>query len=157
MNIREIIVNSVPKSFEKFRNFKNILYNNLLKSYKILITITNDFIFGRENMEIIYKVRNQEIIDGEYLNSKLIEEVKFVEIYNNFSKIIEEIKFQIQIINKNITLTVSKMILENIEQSLAIFYNELNKSPEKYSVILHIILTENENKNLNNMMKSLLD
>ena len=156
LNIREIILNSVPKSSEKFRNFKNILYNNLLKGYKILITITNDFVFGRENMEIIYKVRSNEIIDNEFLSSKQINESKFIEVYTNFSKIIEEIKLQIQIIDSNIALTVSKMILENIEQSLLVFESEFLKLPDKFSNILKILLSEKANKNLINIMKNLL-
>ena len=147
LNIREIILNSVPKSSEKFRNFKNILYNNLLKGYKILITITNDFVFGRENMEII---------DNEFLSSKQINESKFIEVYTNFSKIIEEIKLQIQIIDSNIALTVSKMILENIEQSLLVFESEFLKLPDKFSNILKILLSEKANKNLINIMKNLL-
>jgi len=146
----------VPKSSEKFRNFKNILYNNLLKGYKILITITNDFVFGRENMEIIYKVRSNEIIDNEFLSSKQINESKFIEVYTNFSKIIEEIKLQIQIIDSNIALTVSKMILENIEQSLLVFESEFLKLPDKFSNILKILLSEKANKNLINIMKNLL-
>jgi hypothetical protein len=154
--LKEIILNSVPKSSEKFRNFKNILYNNLLKSYKILITITNDYVFGRENMEIIYKVRNNETIDEEYLNSKESDDNKFTEIYNNFSKIIEEIKLQIQIIDKNIAMTVSKMILENIEQSLLIFETEFSKKREKFATTLNIISSENTNKNLSSIMKNLL-
>ena len=156
LNIREIILNSVPKSSEKFRNFKNILYNNLLKGYKILITITNDFVFGRENMEIIYKVRSNEIIDNEFLSSKQINESKFIEVYTNFYKIIEEIKLQIQIIDSNIALTVSKMILENIEQSLLVFESEFLKLPDKFSNILKILLSEKANKNLINIMKNLL-
>ena len=146
----------MPKSSEKFRNFKNILYNNLLKGYKILITITNDFVFGRENMEIIYKVRSNEIIDNEFLSSKQINESKFIEVYTNFSKIIEEIKLQIQIIDSNIALTVSKMILENIEQSLLVFESEFLKLPDKFSNILKILLSEKANKNLINIMKNLL-
>lgn len=149
-------MNSIPKSSEKFRNFKNILYNNLLKSYKILITITNDYVFGRDNMEIIYKVRSNELIDNDYLNSKHIDESKFTEIYNNFSKIIEEIKLQIQIIDQNIAMTVSKMILENVEQSLLIFENEFSKNREKFATTLNIISSENTNKNLSSIMKNLL-
>ena len=149
-------MNSIPKSSEKFRNFKNILYNNLLKSYKILITITNDYVFGRDNMEIIYKVRSNELIDNDYLNSKNIDESKFTEIYNNFSKIIEEIKLQIQLIDQNIAMTVSKMILENVEQSLLIFENEFSKIREKFATTLNIISSENTNKNLSSIMKNLL-
>ena len=121
-----------------------------------MITITNDYVFGRENMEIIYKVRNNETIDEEYLNSKESDEIKFTEIYNNFSKIIEEIKLQIQIIDKNIAVTVSKMILENIEQSLLIFETEFSKKREKFATTLNIISSENTNKNLSSIMKNLL-
>ena len=107
-------------------------------------------------MEIIYKVRSNEIIDNEFLSSKQINESKFIEVYTNFSKIIEEIKLQIQIIDSNIALTVSKMILENIEQSLLVFESEFLKLPDKFSNILKILLSEKANKNLINIMKNLL-
>ena len=107
-------------------------------------------------MEIIYKVRINEIIDSEFLSSKKVDEVKFTELYTNFTKIIEEIKLQIQIIDNNIALTVSKMILENIEQSLLVFECELSKLPERFSNILQILACEKTNRNLINIMKNLL-
>jgi hypothetical protein len=147
-------MNSIPKSSEKFRNFKSILYNNLLKGYKILITITNEYVFGRDNMEIIYKIRNNETLDNLYFETKQVNEEKFADLYNNFTKIIDEIKMQVQIIDTNITMILSKMILENVEQSLLNFETEFAKLPDKFSNVLKIIKSESTNKNLISIMKN---
>jgi hypothetical protein len=115
-NIKDIIVNSAPKVFDKTRDFKKILYNNLLKSYKILINIVNENLFGRNLMDIVYKIRNKEKIDN--IEDKIKVET-FQELYTSFEKIILEVKTQIKTIDTAIAEKIISMIVENINNIIS--------------------------------------
>jgi hypothetical protein len=153
-DFKDILVNSSPKISNRTRDFKKILYNNLLKSYKILINIVNEFVFKRDIMEVVYKIRNKEIIDEKYLNEKIKADV-FSDFYTSFEKIILEIKSQIKIIDSAIAEKIVLMILENINNIIAQIRTETFKY--EHLPINAILQSETVNHNLNSLKDSLFE
>jgi hypothetical protein len=154
-NLKDIIINSAPKISNISRDFKKILYNNLLKSYKILINLVNEFVFKREIMEVVYKIRNKETTSEKFLSEKIKQE-NFTELYNNFEKITLEIKSQIKIIDKPIAEKIISMILENINNIISQIKTETFKY-EKLTEINSILQSESVNHNLITLKDSLFE
>jgi len=156
LNIREVIANSIPKIFNQSRDFKKILYNHLIKSYSILVNIINELIFGREIMEVVYKIRKKEDISSEYFETRLLEKKnKFEEIYINFEKIVKEIKEQLFVIDEIIGKKILQMGIENISGILMQLEEEIGKNDErKFEQISNIIESELKNKNLEKLLET---
>lgn len=128
ISIKEMIINSAPKIYDNTRDFKKILFNNLLKSYKILINIVNNFIFEKDNIDLVFKIRNKEKIEEKSFEGIIGRNYdNFLDIYMKFDTILQEIKNQIFIVDENISEKLSSMILDNCYNILRVLKDELNK------------------------------
>lgn len=125
-SIKDMIFNSAMKVYDKTRDYKKILYNNLIKSYKILINLVNEFLFGRSLMDLVHKLRKKETIEENVVSEKLNEKKECVIlIKENFKKIIQELKTQIKIIDEKISEKLAATIIENVNNNLNLFRNHL--------------------------------
>ena len=130
-SFKEIIFNSAMKVYDKTRDYKKILYNNLLKSYKILINLVNEFIFGRDLMDLIYKMRKKETLDNNIFQERITQRKENLsKTEENFKKIIQELNNQIKIIDPKIAEKLSSTILENINNILNLFRVVIANSQE---------------------------
>jgi hypothetical protein len=128
LSIKDMIINSAPKIYEGTRDFKKILFNNLLKSYKLLINIVNNYIFGKENIDLILKIRNKEKIEDNLFEEKIGRNYDMIsDIYMKFDTVLNEIKNQILIVDENIAEKLSSMIMDNCYNILRVLRDELNK------------------------------
>lgn len=131
LSIKDMIINSAPKIYEGTRDFKKILFNNLLKSYKILINIVNCNIFGKEIIDLIFKIRNREIIEDKLFEDVIGRNYDLLsDIYMKFDSILNEIKNQIFIVDENIAEKLSGMIMDNCYSILKVIKDELKKKLE---------------------------
>ena len=123
-------MNSGLNVFDKSLNFTKILDNNYLKSYKILINLTNEYILTRDVMDIVYKIRNGETIEVSFLNAKLSQDKRILfekEFYEKCDKILNEVQNQISLIDKNIAVQLAVTIYDSICNIITQLRNELNK------------------------------
>jgi hypothetical protein len=157
LNIKDILVNSAPKLYDKTRDFKKILLNNLLKAYKILINLVNENIFGRDIMDVVYKIRNKETIDEKLMDLRVKDKKEFLcEMYTRFEKIISELKSQIRLIDVTISNKLSGMIIENITNITNMLHKEVSKfKSQEYEEISAILDWEVVSQNLNNIKISI--
>lgn len=157
LNIKDILVNSAPKLYDKTRDFKKILLNNLLKAYKILINLVNENIFGREIMDVVYKLRNKETIDEKLIDMRIKDKKEFLcDLYSRFEKNIHELKSQIRLIDVTISNKLSGMIIENITNITNMLHKEVSKyKSQEYEEISAILDWEVVSQNLNNIKISI--
>jgi hypothetical protein len=121
-SFKDMIFNSAMNVYDKTRDYKKILYNNLLKSYKILINLVNEFIFGRDLMDLVYKMRKKESLDDSIFQERIKQRKENLLLTEeNFKKIIQELNNQIKIIDPKIAEKLSLTILENINNILNLF------------------------------------
>lgn len=156
-NIKEMIMNSAPKIFDKTRNFKKILYNNLLKSYKIFINLVNEKTFGREVIEFIYKIRNSEAKNPNptivpEINTNSIQSLNFVEMYANYEKILVELSNQVRIIDPSITNKLTASIIKNLNSILKTLKGNIQNEEVK-----SLLETEEVNNNFEKIKESLFN
>jgi hypothetical protein len=139
-----MLVSSVPKIYDCIKDYKKILFNNLLRSYKILINIVNNFIFGKENIDLILKIRNNEFIQDNTFEEIICRNHDMIsDIYMKFDSILIEIKIQVFIVDQNIAEKLAGMIMDNMYNILKVLKNELIKKLH-YQNSLNIL--ENEKK-----------
>ena len=149
MSIRQIISSYSPKLMETTKDFKKILYNNLLKSYKMFINLANEFIFGAQILDIYYKInKNSEKGKKDELIKLIINNEKEFNgkikvIQNNKEIVIKKFEEQINNIDENVYNKIIKVFEDNIERiknELLIFIksdsNEENK--EKLNNIISL-------------------
>ncbi len=154
------LVNWAPKIYDKTRDFKKILYNNLLKAYKMLINLVTDFLLGREIMDFVYKIRNKEKVDKTLIHLRVKKE-PFYYLYEKFEKVVNEMKNKLEIIDSKICEKLINTVLENLEKITSNIRQELIKNEckdEDYEFILNIIGLEEDNimKNLRNIKLSIM-
>ncbi len=144
LSIKDMLVSSVPKIYDGIKDYKKILFNNLLRSYKILINIVNNFIFGKENIDLILKIRNNEFIQDNTFEEIICRNHDMIsDIYMKFDSILIEIKIQVFIVDQNIAEKLAGMIMDNMYNILKVLKNELIKKLH-YQNSLNIL--ENEKK-----------
>ena len=149
ISIRQIISSYSPKLMETTKDFKKILYNNLLKSYKMFINLANEFIFGAQILDIYYKInKNSEKGKKDELIKLIINNEKEFNgkikvIQNNKEIVIKKFEEQINNIDENVYNKIIKVFEDNIERiknELLIFIksdsNEENK--EKLNNIISL-------------------
>jgi hypothetical protein len=157
-NVRELIMNTAPQIHDKTRDFKKVLSNRLLKSYKILFNLANGKIFGTDLMEIIFKIRGREPMDEQFLKSK-VEGKKdlLLDIYNSFENIIKDINSQLGIIDKEISEKLCSTIVENISLIINQIVYELDKYKDTFAEEKDILHAETINNNLLKLKQNLMD
>ena len=121
ISISKMISSYAPKLMETTKDFKKILYNNLLKSYKMFINLANEFIFGAKILDIYYKINknregnNEEIIKNIIDNEKEFDgKIKVIE--ENKKIVINNFEEQIRNIDSNVFEKIIKVFEDNIER-----------------------------------------
>ena len=146
MSIRQMISSYTPEIMETTKDFKKILYNNLLKSYKMFINLGNEFIFGPKIIEIYYKInknldngdkeKNEEIINN-ILESENEFKGKIKVIEDNKKIVIRKFDEQIKNIDSNVYDKIIKVFEDNIERIRNELYNfikDINKEDDKKKI-----------------------
>ena len=146
MSIRQMISSYTPEIMETTKDFKKILYNNLLKSYKMFINLGNEFIFGPKIIEIYYKInknldngdkeKNEEIINN-ILESENEFKGKIKVIEDNKKIVIRKFDEQIKNIDSNVYDKIIKVFEDNIERIRNELYNfikDINKEDDKEKI-----------------------
>ena len=132
ISIRQMISNYLPKLMETTKDFKKILYNNLLKSYKMFINLGNEFIFGVQILDIYYKINR----DSNEKNDKIINNIidnenefygKIKVIEDNKKIVIKHFEEQIKNIDSNVYEKIIKVFEDNIERIKNELFNYINK------------------------------
>ena len=152
MSIRQMISSYTPEIMETTKDFKKILYNNLLKSYKMFINLANEFIFGAKILDIYYKInkildnkdkaKNDEIIKN-ILDNKKEFEGRINVIEDNKSLVIKKFEEQIKNIDSNVFDKIIKVFDDNAER----IRNEL------FNFIKDNNNNEESKENLNSIIK----
>ena len=146
ISIRQMISSYTPEIMETTKDFKKILYNNLLKSYKMFINLGNEFIFGPKIIDIYYKI-NKNLDNGdkekkeEIINNILESENEFkgkIKVIEDNKKIvIRKFDEQIKNIDSNVYDKIIKVFEDNIERirnELYIFIKDINKEDNKEKI-----------------------
>ncbi len=121
ISVGELLSNSTVKILDKTRDFKKILYNNLLKSYKMFINLTNEFIFGRVINDLYHKIINvkddkekaKNIVKLLIQNEKEFQE-KIPKIEDNKNIVFQKFNEQIMLIDNSVYEKIEKVVKENI-------------------------------------------
>ena len=139
ISIRQMISSYMPNLMETTKDFKKILYNNLLKSYKMFINLANEFIFGVQILDIYYKInkdtdeKNDEIIKNIIDNEKEFNgKIRVIE--DNKKIVIKHFEEQIKNIDSNVYDKIIKVFEDNIERiknELLNYINKLNNEQNK--------------------------
>ena len=125
MSIRQMISSYTPEIMETTKDFKKILYNNLLKSYKMFINLANEFIYGPKIIDIYNKINksldNEEKNNNEEIINKILEnEIEFKGkirvIEENKKVVISKFEEQIKSIDSNVYDKIIKVFEDNIER-----------------------------------------
>jgi hypothetical protein len=146
MSIRQMISSYTPEIMETTKDFKKILYNNLLKSYKMFINLANEFIFGAKVLDIYYKInksvdnkdkaKKDEIIKSILDNEKDFEG-KINVIEDNKSLVIKKFEEQIKNIDSSVYDKIIKVFEDNVERirnELFNFIKDNNNNEENKSI-----------------------
>ncbi len=136
ISVGELLSNSTVKILDKTRDFKKILYNNLLKSYKMFINLTNEFIFGRVINDLYHKIINvkddkekaKNIVKLLIQNEKEFQE-KIPKIEDNKNIVFQKFNEQIMLIDNSVYEKIEKVVKENISN----IKNNYNKFLTEYS------------------------
>ena len=127
ISIRQMLASFRPEIMETTKDFKKILYNNLLKSYKMFINLANEFIFGRKILDIYSNINNNDK-NNENIKEKILSiEKEFYERIKDLEKnkkIVSD-KFEEQI--KNIDSDVFDKIMKVFEDNFQRIKNDIAK------------------------------
>ena len=127
ISIRQMLASFRPEIMETTKDFKKILYNNLLKSYKMFINLANEFIFGRKILDIYSNINNNDK-NNENIKEKILSiEKEFCERIKDLEKnkkIVSD-KFDEQI--KNIDNDVFDKIMKVFEDNFQRIKNDIAK------------------------------
>ena len=114
-----------PEIMETTKDFKKILYNNLLKCYKMFINLSNEFVFGTKILDIYSNINKNEKNNKENIIKKILEnEEEFCQKLKDVDcnkKIVGD-KFGEQI--KNIDDNVFDKIMKVFEDNVTRIKNE---------------------------------
>ena len=120
ISIRQMISSYAPKLMETTKDFKKILYNNLLKSYKMFVNLANEFIFGAQILDIYYKINKDKDEKNEIIKIVIENEKQFQEkikvIEDNKKIVIKNFNEQIKNIDSNVFEKIIKVFEDNTER-----------------------------------------
>ena len=126
ISIRQMLKSFRPEIMETTKDFKKILYNNLLKCYKMFINLSNEFVFGTKILDIYSNINKNEKNNKENIIKKILEnEEEFCQKLKDVDcnkKIVGD-KFGEQI--KNIDDNVFDKIMKVFEDNVTRIKNEL--------------------------------
>ena len=126
ISIRQMLKSFRPEIMETTKDFKKILYNNLLKCYKMFINLSNEFVFGTKILDIYSNINKNEKNNKENIIKKILEnEEEFCQKLKDVDcnkKIVGD-KFEEQI--KNIDDNVFDKIMKVFEDNVTRIKNEL--------------------------------
>ena len=126
ISIRQMLKSFRPEIMETTKDFKKILYNNLLKCYKMFINLSNEFVFGTKILDIYSNINKNEKNNKENIIKKILEnEEEFCQKLKDVDcnkKIVSD-KFGEQI--KNIDDNVFDKIMKVFEDNVTRIKNEL--------------------------------
>ena len=142
ISIRQMLSNFRPEIMETTKDFKKILYNNLLKSYKMFINLSNEFVFGSKILDI-YSYINKNDKNNEDIIKKILDNEKefcqrINEINNNKKIVGDKFEEQIKNIDDNVFEKINKVFEDNIlriKNELGNFIKENNIEKNKDKLI----------------------
>ena len=150
MSIRQMISSYTPELMETTKDFKKILYNNLLKSYKMFINLANEFIFGTQILDIYSKINKNLEAQNKDKNNEIIKNIidnenefkrKIIVIDDNKKIIIKKFEEQIKNIDSNVFDKIIKVFEDNIERIRNELLNYIqNDNKEENKEILNSII-----------------
>ena len=150
MSIRQMISSYTPELMETTKDFKKILYNNLLKSYKMFINLANEFIFGTKILDIYYKINNNLEGGNKEKSNEIIKNIinnenefkgKIKVIEDNKIIVIKKFEEQIKNIDSNVFDKIIKVFEDNIERIRNEVLNFIrNDNKEENKEILNSII-----------------
>jgi hypothetical protein len=146
MSIRQMISSYTPEIMETTKDFKKILYNNLLKSYKMFINLANELVYGPKIIDIYYKIN--KILDNkdkdksdEIIKNILENEIEFNGkirvIEENKKVVIRKFDEQIKNIDYNVYDKIIKVFEDNVERirsELLNFIKSIDKEENKEKI-----------------------
>lgn len=119
--VAEVLSNSAPKILDKTRDYKKILYNNLLKSYKMFVNLSNEFIFGRELIDIHTKIKSKEKTDEliELIITKQKDIIAILEeMTSKENAILKDFEEQIKMVDESVNEKINKVVKDNMNRIL---------------------------------------
>lgn len=122
--IGQVLVNSAPKILNKTRDFKKILYSNLLKSYKMLVNLADEFILGRNFVELTTKISNKKLSENDIFSffktnyENIVDKIDKIE--ENENLVLEKINEQLEIIDSDIEDKIKRILMGSINRALKI-------------------------------------
>ena len=147
ISIRQMLASFRPEIMETTKDFKKILYNNLLKSYKMFINLANEFIFGRKILDIYSNINNNDK-NNENIKEKILSlEKEFCERIKDLEKnkkiVSDKFEEQIKNIDSDVFDKIMKVFEDNfqrIKNDIAKFIKDNNNggSKEKFEEIIKL-------------------
>jgi hypothetical protein len=157
--IAQVLSNSAPKILEKTRDFKKILYNNLLKSYKMYVNLANEFIFGRNMVNVYNKITsltngnvNKNGIDGIFVNNQKEFVDKMEKIEESKGVVLKHFEEQIKIVDTSVNEKLNKIVCDNVDKitkGLVVYvesYSEENDTDKEMKNKLNYVVDYLKNK-----------
>ena len=118
ISIRQMLSSFRPEIMETTKDFKKILYNNLLKSYKMFINLANEFIFGTKILDIYSNISNNSKNNVEIKKKILDNEKEFCErikeVDNNKKIVGDKFGEQIKNIDNDVFHKIMKVFEDNV-------------------------------------------
>ena len=147
ISIRQMLASFRPEIMETTKDFKKILYNNLLKAYKMFINLANEFIFGTKILDIYSNINKKEKNNENIINKIFEIENEFcqrIKELDNNKKIVED-KFaeQIKNIDDNVYDKIIKVFEDNIlniKNEISKFIKDINNNAENKDKFINIII-----------------
>ena len=144
ISIRQMLSSFRPEIMETTKDFKKILYNNLLKSYKMFINLSNEFVFGTKILDFYSRINknNKDIIKIILENEQeFCEKIKDIE--KNKKIVINKFEEQIKFIDENVFDKITKVFEDNIQKiktelSKFIIDNNNSQNKERFSNIIKL-------------------
>ena len=146
ISIRQMLSSFRPEIMETTKDFKKILYNNLLKSYKMFINLANEFVFGSKILDIYSNINKNNKNNGDIIKKILDFEKEFCQrikdIDSNKKIICDKFEEQIKNIDDNVFDKIIKVFDENvirIKNEIGKFIKDNNNMGENKEKFINII------------------
>ena len=135
ISVRQMLASFRPEIMETTKDFKKILYNNLLKAYKMFINLANEFVYGIKLLDIYSNINKKEKNEENIVNKILDNENEFTqrikEIEKNKKIVADKFEEQIKNIDENVYDKIMKVFDDNIlriKNEIKKFINDNNNS-----------------------------
>ena len=146
ISIRQMLSSFRPEIMETTKDFKKILYNNLLKSYKMFINLANEFVFGSKILDIYSNINKNNKNNGDIIKKIFDFEKEFCQrikdIDSNKKIICDKFEEQIKNIDDNVFDKIIKVFDENvirIKNEIGKFIKDNNNVGENKEKFINII------------------